>query len=150
MGVQYRIEKWKNPFAPHPAQCRAQLTNEGYRVSGWTERSGSVFGLRKEPMAHSRWVISGQLEIHVRGLGTFVLEAGDRDFLEADALYSVRVLGDEPAFYFIGEAQPPKRKRGRPKKKEPDPDLRETLFETLRHLSLDLSILEDDQNTEET
>lgn len=35
--------------------------------------------------------------------GTFILEAGDRDFLPAGTYYSARVLGDEHVIYLVGE-----------------------------------------------
>jgi len=53
----------------------------------------------------SHWVVSGRLELMVEGYGTFVLEAGDRDFMPAGTYHSARVLGDEPVLYLIGEVR---------------------------------------------
>ena len=52
--------------------------------------------------AQSHWIISGQLEITVQSVGTFLLKAGDRDFMPANTYHSARVIGEEPVMYLIG------------------------------------------------
>jgi hypothetical protein len=47
-------------------------------------------------------VISGSLELTVQGVGTFVLETCDRDFMAAGTYHSARVIGEEPVMYLIG------------------------------------------------
>lgn len=123
MMTKYHIEKWREVHAPNAAMLRLLLEREGYRVYQWCEQPGATRGMNKRLEAQSYWVISGVLEISVEASGTFQLEAGDRSFLEGDLYHSARVVGDEPALYFIGSKLPPKKKRGRPKKvKKPAED----------------------------
>ena len=117
MPGPYRFEKWKEYYAPNAAMLRATLTADGYRVFQWADPPGMVYGLHSHGEDQSHWVISGALEITLELGGTFVLNAGDRDFMPAGTYHSARVLGEEQALYLIGEKLPERRRRGRPKKK---------------------------------
>lgn len=81
---------------------RLILTREGYEVFHWCDRPEIVYGMHKHDEAQSHWIISGTIEIHVERVGSFVLEAGDRDFMPAGTYHSARVLGDVPVHYLIG------------------------------------------------
>ena len=117
MPGRYRIEKWKEYYAPNPAMLRSILSADGYNVLQWSDHPGMVYGLHSHGEDQSHWVISGSLEITIELGGTFVLNAGDRDFMPAGTYHSARVLGEEQVLYLIGEKLPEKRRRGRPKRK---------------------------------
>lgn len=120
MAERYRIEKWREVYPPNPAMLRLRLEAENYRVFQWSDRPGMTYGSHKHSEDQSHWIISGELEITVERAAPQVLKAGDRDFMPAETYHKARVLGESPVLYLIGEKQPVKRKRGRPKKvKEP-------------------------------
>jgi mannose-6-phosphate isomerase-like protein (cupin superfamily) len=102
MPGSYRTEKWQEIFAPNPAMLRHQMTVEGYDVFQWSDQPGVEYGSHMHGEEQSHWIISGSLELSVQGIGTFVLEAGDRDFMPAGTYHSARVLGEEPVMYLIG------------------------------------------------
>jgi len=79
------------------------LVLEGFSVFQWSDQPGRIYGKHMHADDQSHWVVSGRLELMVEGYGTFVLEAGDRDFMPAGTYHSARVLGDEPILYLIGE-----------------------------------------------
>ena len=85
------------------AMMRLTLEREGYRVFQWSDLPEMAYGLHKHAEDQSHWIISGALELTVERLGTYVLEAGDRDFLPAQTYHSARVVGEEPVVYLIGE-----------------------------------------------
>ncbi len=99
----FRIERWNRGSAPNPAMLRLTLESEGYRVFQWGELPEATHGLHKHSEDQSHWIISGALELTVERLGTYVLEAGDRDFLPAHTYHSARVVGEEPVVYLVGE-----------------------------------------------
>lgn len=99
----YRFERWKEYYAPNAAMLRLILEQEGYRVFQWSDRPGMIYGLHKHDEDQSHWIISGSLELTVERAGTFVLEAGDRDFMPAGNYHSARVVSDAPVLYLIGE-----------------------------------------------
>jgi mannose-6-phosphate isomerase-like protein (cupin superfamily) len=101
--MTYRVEKWKEVYAPNPAMLRYILVSEGYGVYQWCDRVGAGYGNHMHGEDQSHWVISGTLEITVEKVGTFVLEAGDRDHMPAGTYHSARVIGNEPVVYLIGE-----------------------------------------------
>lgn len=101
--MTYRVEKWSAPHAPNPAMLRHILTLEGYLAYEWGDRAGMVYPTHKHETDQSHWVVSGCLEIIVERFGTFVLEAGDRDFMPAGTYHSARVIGDDNVLYLIGE-----------------------------------------------
>lgn len=116
MAEGYRIEKWRQVYRPNSAMLRLTMERDGYKVFQWSDHPGQVYGDHKHPESQSHWVVSGKLEITVERVGTFLLEAGDRDFMPAETYHSARVIGDTPVLYLVGELLPPKKKRGRPKK----------------------------------
>ena len=116
MAESYRVEKWAGRMAPNGAMLRMQMEQGGYRVFQWSDSPGAFYGSHKHPQTQSHWVISGSLEITVQSR-SYVLEAGDRDFMPAETYHTARVLGEGPVLYLVGELLPPKKKRGRPKKK---------------------------------
>ena len=90
---------------------RARLESEGYSVFEWSDSPGSVYPLHEHSTDQSHWIISGELELVVEGVGDVVLSAGTRDSMPAGTRHSARVLGSEPVKYLIGE-----RPAGREKK----------------------------------
>lgn len=102
MPTGYRVEKWQELHAPNPAMLRHCLTKEGYQVFQWTDEAGMEYGSHMHGEDQSHWIISGSLELSVQGVGIFVLEPGDRDFMPAGTYHSARVLGDEPVMYIVG------------------------------------------------
>jgi quercetin dioxygenase-like cupin family protein len=114
-----RVERWKEFNQPSPAVLRLRLGNEGYRVSHWADRVGTVYAIHKNKEEKSHWVISGALQVTFENGETYTLKAGDRDFIAAQIWYRAQAVGDEPLNYLVGEkikAETTKRKRGRPKK----------------------------------
>lgn len=103
MNTNYRVEKWKEVYAPNAAMLRLVLEREGYRVFQWSDRPAMVYPHHKHPKDQSHWIISGALEITVERVGTFVLEAGARDFMPANTYHTARVVSDEPVVYLVGE-----------------------------------------------
>ena len=99
----YRIEKWSGFTAPNAAMLRMILVQEGYRVFQWCDQPEKIYAKHQHPEDQTHWIISGALELTVERVGTFVLEAGDRDFMPAGTYHSARVGGDEPVLYLIGE-----------------------------------------------
>lgn len=125
MAFDYRVERWKQPYPPNPAMLRRELTHEGYDVFQWADRPNTSHGSKKNPQAQSHWIVSGNLEIVVERVGRYVLGPGDRDFMPADTYHTLRVLGNEPVLYMVGElnnkTHSPKPKKGH-KSKAVDPD----------------------------
>ena len=103
MGRSYKVQKWGEDYAPNPAMLRHVLTSEGYRVFQWCDRPGSFYAWHSHAEDQSHWVISGALELTVKDVGRFVLEAGDRDFMPAGTYHTAQVIGEEPLVYLIGE-----------------------------------------------
>ena len=103
MKAHYRIERWRQPFAPNPAMLRRVLESEGYAVFQWSDRPDVVYGLHKHGTEQSHWIVSGKLELMIEAVGTFVLAAGDRDFMPAHTYHTARVISEEAVVYLIGE-----------------------------------------------
>ena len=97
-----RIEKWKEVYALNAAMLRYTLVREGYRVFQWSDLPDAIFVIHKHAEDQSHWIISGSLEITVGG-ESYVLEAGDRDFLPAETYHSARVVSEESVVYLVGE-----------------------------------------------
>ena len=115
-----RIERWREFQPPTPAVLRLRLSSEGYRIFHWVDRAGTVYGIHKHDQDQTHWIVSGELEIILEKGGSYILKAGDRDFMPAKTWHAARVVGEEPVSYLVGEKviiEKPKRKRGRPKKK---------------------------------
>ena len=113
----YRVERWNALHPPNSAMLRYTLSSEGFEVFQWSDRPGTVYGPHKHGEDQSHWIVSGQLEISVRGGGTFQLGTGDRDFMPADTYHSARVIGEEPVLYLVGVKQPPPPSVKKPKRK---------------------------------
>jgi quercetin dioxygenase-like cupin family protein len=95
------IERWIEDGAPDPAALRQRLLSEGYSVFQWTDAPGTGYGPHAHTEDQSHWIISGALELRI-GYESYVLRAGDRDFLPANTIHSAFVPGDEPVAYLIG------------------------------------------------
>ncbi len=116
MEEKYRIEKWKEVYAPNPAMLRLLMERDGYRVRQWSISPQMTLAKQKHTADRSHWVVSGALELMIDNVGSFVLEAGDRDFLAAETRYAARVVSDVPVLYLVGEktaTAKPKRKRAK-------------------------------------
>jgi quercetin dioxygenase-like cupin family protein len=98
-----RVERWQEIYAPNAAMLRYILVSEGYRVFQWGDAPEAVYALHKHAEEQSHWIISGALEITIDGGESYVLEAGDRDFLPAQTWHSARVVGEESVVYLVGE-----------------------------------------------
>lgn len=116
MPERYRVEKWREVYSPNAAMLRFTMERDGYRVYQWCDRPGTFYGPHKHEEDQSHWVISGKLEITVKGGGVHHLTAGDRDFMPAQTYHAAEVIGYEPVIYLVGEKLPVKKKRGRPRK----------------------------------
>jgi quercetin dioxygenase-like cupin family protein len=103
MNKNYRIERWRQPFAPNPAMLRRVLESEGYAVFQWCDQPNAAYGLHKHGEDQAHWIVSGKLELTIEAVGTFVLAAGDRDFLPAHTYHTARVVSEEAVVYLIGE-----------------------------------------------
>lgn len=99
----YRIERWREIYRPNAAMLRLLLERENFRVYQWADRAGMVYGLHRHDEDQTHWIISGALELTIEKIGTFTLEAGDRDFMPAGTYHSARVVGEESVVYLIGE-----------------------------------------------
>ena len=97
-----RVEKWQQIYFPNPGMLRHAMTVEGYDVFQWADRPGVEYGSHRHDEEQSHWVLSGSLELTVQGIGVFVLEPGDRDFMPAETYHKARVVGEEPVIYLIG------------------------------------------------
>lgn len=120
MSGKFRIERWREVYKPSPAVLRYKLSSEGYSISHWVDRAGTIYGLHKHDKDQTHWIVSGELQISFENGSTYTLKAGDRDYMPAETWHTARVVGDEPVNYMVGEkitiVEKPKRKRGRPKK----------------------------------
>ena len=99
MNIQ--IERWSDSSSPDAEKLKARLRDEGYSVFQWTDAPGTKYGPHAHAEDQSHWILSGELELRV-GHETYVLRAGDRDFLPANTIHSAAVPGDEPLIYLIG------------------------------------------------
>lgn len=99
----YSVEKWRQPGLPNPAMQRYILASEGCMVFQWSDPPGSIYPAHKHDTDQTHWVVSGSLELDIERFGTFVLNAGDRDFLPAGTYHTARVVGNEPVVYLVGE-----------------------------------------------
>jgi quercetin dioxygenase-like cupin family protein len=102
--MNIRIERWSEARAPNPTDLKQRLHAEGYNVFQWSDAPGTTYGPHSHPEDQSHWILSGELELRV-GDETYVLRAGDRDYLPANTIHSAFVPGDEPVAYVIGAKQ---------------------------------------------
>jgi quercetin dioxygenase-like cupin family protein len=95
------IERWSNAGPSDSEQMKQRLLAEGYSVFEWTDAPGTKYGPHSHAEDQSHWIISGELELRV-SYETYVLRAGDRDYLPAGTIHSAFVPGDKPLVYLIG------------------------------------------------
>ena len=100
-NVSIKVERWNKPESPQAQTFRRQLENEGYSVFEWSDAPGTAYGRHSHAEDQSHWIINGELELTVDG-ETYILRAGDRDFLPANTTHSAFVPGDKPVRYLIG------------------------------------------------
>ena len=103
MAEAYRVERWNGVGAPDAEALRERMEAEGFGVYRWCDRPGAAYEVHTHSDDQSHWVISGEIEFEVEGIGIVRLGAGDRDFMPAGTEHSARVVGDEPVTYLIGE-----------------------------------------------
>ena len=99
MNIQ--IERWSDSSSPDAEKLKARLRDEGYSIFQCTDAPGTKYGPHAHAEDQSHWILSGELELRV-GHETYVLRAGDRDFLPANTIHSAAVPGDKPLIYLIG------------------------------------------------
>ena len=95
------ILRWKQPHPPDSATLQKMMEADGYNVIEWADPAGKRYETHTHQTDQSHWIISGELELTVKG-ETYQLHAGDRDFLPAMTAHSAFVPGDEPVRYLIG------------------------------------------------
>lgn len=98
----YRVERWNGSEPPDAEELMKKMSDEGYSVFQWTDAAGAVYTDHEHGDDQSHWIISGTLELKVRGHGIVVLNAGDRDFMPAGMAHSARVIGGGAVVYLIG------------------------------------------------
>jgi quercetin dioxygenase-like cupin family protein len=99
--LSLRVERWNKEQIPQAKELQARLEEEGYSVFEWSDAPGTSYGAHRHAEDQSHWIISGELELRVQG-ETYILRAGDRDFLPANTVHSAFVPGREPVLYLIG------------------------------------------------
>ena len=100
--MSYRIERWSETQAPDAAKLIQKMRAEGYSVFQWSDPAGAVYSDHEHGDDQSHWIISGTLELTVKGFGRFELRPGDRDFMPAGTVHSARVTDGEAVVYLIG------------------------------------------------
>ena len=100
--IEYRIDRFSGDAPPDAETLNRHMSAEGYDVFEWTDGAGAVYEPHQHSEDQSHWIISGELELVVDGVGPVVLKAGDRDFMPAGTRHSARVLGDQAVRYLIG------------------------------------------------
>jgi quercetin dioxygenase-like cupin family protein len=93
------VRRWERAHAPREAELRAELEAEGYSVYAWTDGPGATYPPHTHGEDQSHWVLRGSLSLSVAG-NEYVLGPGDRDWLPAGTVHSVRVV-DGPVTYLI-------------------------------------------------
>lgn len=99
----YQVSRLDKTEPPDSNEFRKQMESENYSVFQWSDSAGASYSQHFHSNVQSHWIISGSLELTIRDVGVFVLNAGDRDFMPANTYHSAKVLGDEPVVYLIGE-----------------------------------------------
>lgn len=106
-----KVERWRNVYPPNPAMLRLLLVREDYESYQWGERLGAFYNWHFHEEDQIHWVISGELEITFRNFGqiyTYILKAGDRDFIPARMYHTARIVGETDLLYLIGIKRKPK------------------------------------------
>jgi quercetin dioxygenase-like cupin family protein len=96
-----RVERWSEGAPPGAQELKKCMESEGYRVSQWSDSPGTVYGAHTHGEDQSHWIVSGALELQVDG-ETYVLRAGDRDYLPANTPHAAFVQGQTAVVYLIG------------------------------------------------
>jgi len=99
--MSIRIERWSEERTPNPAELKQRLQTEGYSVFQCSVVTGSRYGPHAHEEDQSHWIISGELQLRV-GHETYILRAGDRDFLPANTIHSAVVPDEQAVTYLIG------------------------------------------------
>jgi len=99
--MSFRVERWNETNAPNARELRARMENEGYSVFQSSDSPNMIYGTHNHSEDQSHWILSGSLELTVDG-ESYVLNAGDRDFLPAYTNHAARVVSPEPVVYLIG------------------------------------------------
>ena len=99
--MSIRVERWNETKEPEARALRQRMEAEGYSIFQWSDAPGTVYGAHAHAEDQSHWIVSGALELRVRG-EQYVLRAGDRDFLPANTVHSASVLGETEVVYLIG------------------------------------------------
>jgi len=99
--MNIEVRRWSEPAPPDGSHLRKELEGEGYSVFQWSDPPGTKYGPHSHPEDQSHSIISGELELRV-GHESYILRAGDRDFLPANTMHSAFVPGDQPVTYLIG------------------------------------------------
>ena len=99
--MTFSVQRWAGNEAPSPKALRQTLADEGYSVFEWTDAPGTTYEPHTHDNDQSHWIISGALQLTVAG-ETYILQAGDRDFLSAQTTHAAFVPGDKPVRYLIG------------------------------------------------
>jgi len=101
-STEYRIERFSGDAPPDGDDLSGRMKADGYDVFEWTDGPQATYDPHEHSEDQSHWIISGELELVVDGVGTVVLKAGDRDFMPARTRHSARVLGGREVRYLIG------------------------------------------------
>ena len=99
--MNMEVERWSSDSIPVASELKTLLQSEGYSVFQWSDEPGTKYGPHAHPEDQSHWIVSGELELRV-GHETYVLRAGDRDFLPANTTHSASVPGPAAVVYLIG------------------------------------------------
>lgn len=103
MIVRPKISRWDEPFAPKPAYIRQRLFTDGFDVQQWGGHEGGIIARHKFHRHRIYWVVQGEMEFSVDGIGDFVLGAGDRSLVPAETYHSARFISEETVLYLIGD-----------------------------------------------
>ena len=101
-STEYRVERFSGDAPPDSIELSRQMEAEGYDVFEWVDGPQTVYDPHQHSEDQSHWIITGELELVVDGVGTVVLNTGDRDFMPAGTRHSARVLGGREVRYLIG------------------------------------------------
>jgi quercetin dioxygenase-like cupin family protein len=101
-----KVGRWGRGERPDERVLRAQPEAEGYAVYAWTDHPGTTYESHTHDDAQGHGVVRGAMALTVGG-EEYVLRAGDRDWLPAGTVRSVRVIGEEAVTYLVGSKRAP-------------------------------------------
>lgn len=106
-----KLTRWTQNELPMLDILRQELGKQGFRVSEWTDRPGTVYPVHQHAQAEVRWVVRGQLRVGLPEQGQeIILDAGDRLELDPNELYWADVETPRPVMYLIGTKDGHKKK----------------------------------------